>query len=138
MDVALLTTFLAPFLSAFITGGHAALEGVAERGGAAAVEHAQRLWERLRGRVAERPEAEAAALKVADRPQSSRRQRALRDQIELLLAEDPELAREVGTLWTQAQEAGVVVVASGDRSAAVGGSVSGSVIITGDDVSVEQ
>jgi hypothetical protein len=138
VEVAALTAFLAPFLASFLSAGREALTGAAERGGEAAAEHAQRLWDRLRGKVAERPDAESAAQKLAGRPSSSRRQRALSEQIEQLLAEDPELAKEIGTLFAEAQAAGVVVVASGDRSAAVGGNVSGGVIITGDNVSVEQ
>lgn len=138
MEVAALTAFLAPFLSSFLAAGRDALTDAAERGGEAALEHAQRLWERLRGRIAERPEAEQAAQKVAGRPGSARRRRALTEQLERLLAEDPQLAEEIGELFAQARAAGVVAVASGERSAAVGGSVSGSVIVTGDDVSVEQ
>lgn len=138
MDVAALTMFLAPFLAAFLKPVRAALESGAERGGAAAVEHAQGLWDRLRGKVGESADAEDAALKVADRPSSPRRRRALAQQIERILAEDPELAREIGLLWANAEAAGVVAVASGDRSAAVAGNVSGSVIVTGDDVSVER
>jgi hypothetical protein len=138
VEVAALTAFLAPFLGSFLSAGREALTGAAERGGEAAVEHAQRLWERLRGKVAEVPEAEQAAQKLAGRPGSSRRQRALSEQIEQLLADDPELADEIAKLFASAQAAGVVAVASGDRSAAVAGDVSSSVIITGDDVSVEQ
>lgn len=134
----MLTTFLAPFLAAFLKGGQSAVEAAVERGGAQALEHAQRLWDRLRGKVAERPEVEAAAEKLAGRPDSSRRQRALSSQLELLLGEEPELAQELAVLWAQAVDAGVVAVAEGDRSAAIGGDVSNSVIITGDNSSVEQ
>lgn len=138
VDVALLTTFLAPFLGAFLKAGQSAIGVAAERGGEQALEHARRLWDRLRGKVSERPEVAAAAEKVAARPGSSRRQRALSEQLELLLAEEPELAREVDALWAQAVDAGVVAVASGDRSAAVAGDVSSSVIVTGDNVSLDQ
>jgi hypothetical protein len=138
VEVAALTAFLAPFLGSFLSAGREALSDAAERGGEAAVEHARAIWERLSGKVAERPEVQQAAQKLAGRPSSSRRQRALSEQIEQLLAEDPELAQELGTLFARAREAGVVAVASGDRSAAIAGDVSGSVIITGDDVSVEQ
>jgi hypothetical protein len=138
VDIAALTGFLAPFLGSFLSAGREALTEAAERGGEAALQHARGIWERLSGKVAERPEAGEAAQKLAGRPSSSRRQRALGAQIEALLAEDPKLADELGALFAQAREAGVVAIASGDRSAAVAGDVSGSVIITGDDVSVEQ
>jgi hypothetical protein len=138
MEVAALTAFLAPFLGSFLSAGRDALAGAAEKGGVAALEHAQRLWDRLRGKIDERPEAAQAAQKLAGRPGSSRRQRALSEQIEQLLAEDPKLAEELGALFAQAQAAGVVAIATGDRSAAIAGNVSDSVIILGDDVSVEQ
>jgi len=138
VEVLALTTFLAPFLGAFLKAGQASLEAAAARGGDKAFEHAQHLWDRLRGKVAEHPGVEAAAEKLAARPGSSRRQRALSEQLESLLAGEPELAQELGALWQQAVDAGVVAVASGDRSAAVAGDVSGSVIITGDNVSVDQ
>ena len=139
MEVAALTAFLAPFLGSLLKGGQAALESAAERGGDAAFHYAGRLWERLRGKVAERPDAVKAAEKLADKPDSGLRRRALAKQLEALLAEDPQLAEEVTMLVAEARDAGVTIVtASGDRSFAAGGDVSGNVIVTGDDVSVEQ
>jgi hypothetical protein len=138
VDVAALTLFLAPFLGALLKGAQSAVEAAAEGGVTAAFEHAHGLWERLRGSVAERPETEAAARKLAGRPGSARRQRALGEQLELLLGEKPQLEEELGVLWGRAQAAGVVAVAAGDRSAAVAGSVSDSVIITGDNASVDR
>jgi hypothetical protein len=139
MEVAALTALLAPFLASFLKGGQAALESAAERGGDATVQYAGRLWARLRGKVAERPDAVKAAEKLADKPDSGLRRRALTKQLEALLAEDPQLAEELTALLGEARDAGVTIVtASGDRSYASGGDVSDSVIILGDDVSVEQ
>ena len=138
MEVAALTAFLAPFLGALLSAGREALTDAAERGGEAALEHAERLWDRLRGKIAEQPDAEQAARKLAGRPSSSRRRHALAEQLETLLAKDPELKAELGVLFEHAKAAGVVAVASGDRSAAIAGDVSNSVVILGDDASVEQ
>ena len=139
MEVAALTALLAPFLASFLKGGQAALESAAERGGDAAVQYAGRLWERLRGKVADRPDAAKAVERLADKPDSGLRRKALTKQLEALLAEDPQLAEEVAALLAQAQDAGVkIITASGDRSLAFDGDVSDSVIILGDDVSVEQ
>ena len=139
MEVAALTALLAPFLASFLKSGQAALESAAERGGDAAVQYAGRVWERLRGRVAERPDAVRAAEKLADKPDSGLRRKALSKQLEALLAEDPQLAEELATLLAEARDAGVTIVtASGDRSFASAGDVSNNVIVMGDDVSVEQ
>jgi beta-phosphoglucomutase-like phosphatase (HAD superfamily) len=139
VEVAALTALLAPFLASFLKGGQAALETAAERGGDAAVQYAGRLWDRLRGKVAETPDAVRAAEKLADKPDSGLRRKAMTKQLEALLAEDPQLAEEVAALLAQAQDAGVkIITASGDRSLAFEGDVSDSVIILGDDVSVEQ
>jgi hypothetical protein len=139
MEVAALTALLAPFLGSFLKGGQAALESAAERGGDAAVQYAQRVWERLRGRVAERPDAVKAAEKLADKPDSGLRRKALSKQLEALLADDPQLAEELAALLAEARDAGVTIVtASGDRSFASAGDVSNNVIVMGDDVSVEQ
>jgi len=57
---------------------------------------------------------------------------ALRLQLKKLLAEDEALAQELVRLLEQTRPAGQTVIASGDRSVAIGGSVSGSMIVTGD------
>jgi hypothetical protein len=128
VDVAALTSFLAPFLPSLVGG---ALEDAARRRGAEAWEHAKRLWGRLRGTVEERAGAAEAAADVAARPDDPRAVGALELQLEKVLDADPVLAADVRRLWEEAQRAGVVA-AVGDRSVAVGGDVSGSVIVTGD------
>lgn len=135
MEVAALTAFLAPFLPALMRAGESAAEAVAKRVGDEALEHARALWGRLRPKVEEKPAAAEAARKVADTPEDPRWQIALELQIEELLAEDTGLAREIASLWQQADAAGVV--AAGERSVAVRGDVSGT-IITGDSAHVDR
>jgi len=69
---------------------------------------------------------------AAAAPHNEDVQAALCLQLKKLLAEDEALAREVARLWDEAKKAGVTVVASGERSVAVGGDVISSTIITGD------
>ncbi len=135
MEVAALTAFLSPFLPALMRAGESAAEAVAKRVGDEALEHAKALWGRLRPKVEEKPAAAEAARKVADAPDDPRWQIALELQIEDLLAEDPGLAREIASLWQQAEAAGVL--AAGERSVAVRGDVSG-IIITGDSAHVDR
>ena len=58
---------------------------------------------------------------------------ALRLQLRKLLEEDTRLAGDLAAIWQKAEAANVVqVTASGERSVAVGGDVTGSTIVTGD------
>ena len=129
MDPAALTTYLAAFLPAL-------MQSVADQTGTAAFEHARRLWARLRPKVAESPAAEQAAERVAEAPDDARWRTALELQLEELLAQNPELAKELAALWADAEAAGAVSVVVGTRGVGVGGNVSGSTINTGDSASI--
>ena len=69
---------------------------------------------------------------MAGAPDAPDAQAALRLQLRKALEADPALAAEVARLWEEVKAASVTVVASGDRSVAIGGDVSDSIIITGD------
>ena len=131
MEIAALTAFLAPFLPYLLRAGERAAGEAADALGDAAWKHAQALWARLRGKVAEKPAAEEAASDVAAAPDDPRRRAALELQLEKLLTADQTLAADVERLWGEAKAAGVTI-ASGDRAVAIGGSASGAVIVTGD------
>ncbi len=122
--------FLAPYLPHLLK---AAAEESGKRLTGAAWEKAQALWERLRGK----DEVVKAAAAVVEDPADPDTEAALRLQLKKALRDDPALAAAVARLWDAAQAAGVNVTASG-RSVAVGGDVSGSVIITGDQSTVQQ
>ena len=64
-------------------------------------------------------------------PQDEDAQAALRLQLRKLLAEDKDLAREIGQQWAAAQAAGVTITASGERSVAAQ-TITGSAVVTGD------
>jgi hypothetical protein len=131
MDISALTAFLAPFLPYLLQAGQKAASDAADALGEAAWPHAQKLWARIRGKVEEKPAAQEAATDVAKAPQDERARGALELQLEKLFGEDPTLAQDVGQLWDEAQRAGVVI-ASGERAIAVGGSATGNVFVTGD------
>jgi hypothetical protein len=131
VDAAALTAFLAPFLPYLLTVGKELADDAARSFGAAAWEHAQQLWGRLRGAVEDRPATAEAARDLAAAPDDPRALTVLEVQLEKLLRSDPALARDLGERWRQG--AGVrATIASGERSVAIGGSVHGSVIHTGD------
>ncbi len=131
MDIAVLTSFLAPLLPALLRPGQQALETLSGQIGAAAAEKVRALWARLGPKVAERPGAEEAAVKVAAGEERWTGTLAL--HLEELLDADPALKAEVAALFADAvAAAGTTVIAQGDRSVAVGKSVTNSTIITGD------
>jgi hypothetical protein len=139
VEVAALTAFLAPFLPTLVKAGEKVVVRAADAVSDEAFTYAKALWERLRPKVEEKPAAQEAAEEVAARPDDDDALAALRLQLRKLLEEDQQLAGDLTRIWEEAQAANVVqVTASGDRSVAVGGDVSGSTIITGDQASPER
>jgi hypothetical protein len=135
MDVDQLIAFLSPFLAPLLFRTEEAVSNAVTGFGEAAWQQAAKLWERLRGGVEERPAAREAVQDVAAEPDSSGAKAALKWQLEKLLAADPALGEDLARLWQQGVAAGVTVTtvtASGERSVAVGGDVSGGSISTGD------
>lgn len=136
MDVATLTkevvVFLAPFLPYLLKVGEKAAEEAGKKLGNDAWEKAKALWGKLRPKVEAKPAALEATQDVAEAPDDSDAQAALRLQVKKLLTDDRSLAEEIAGLWDETRVARVTVIASGQRSVATGGDVSGSSIITGD------
>ena len=130
--------FLAPFMPYLLKAGEKAAEEMGKNLGSEAWEQAKALWSKLRPKVEAKSAALEAAQDVAAAPDDKDAQAALRLQLKKLLAADQALAKEVARLWEEAKAASVTVTASGDRSVAVGGDVSGSAIITGDQNRVER
>lgn len=128
-------TFLAPFLPYLIKAGEGAAEEagkkLGEKAGGGAWEKAKALWTKLRLKVEEKSAAKEAVLDVAAVPGDEDALATFRQQLKKLFAEDESLAKEVSEMQSEARRAGVNVAAIGDQSIAIGGSVSGSTLITG-------
>ncbi len=137
MDIAMLAkdvaALLTPFLPYLLKAGERAAEETGKKLGGDAWEKAKALWGKLRAKVETRPAAQEAVQDVADHPDDEDAQAALRLQLRKILAEDEALAAEVARLWQETEAARVTVIASGERSVAIGGDVHGSVIVTGDE-----
>jgi hypothetical protein len=131
-----LVQFLAPFLPYLVKGvklaGQEAAKALGKKVGEQSLDQAKALWEKLRPKVEARPPALEAVQDAAEHPDDEDALAALRLQLKKLLAEDEPLAQELARLLQQAQGTGRTVTASGNRSVAVGGNVTGSVIVTGD------
>lgn len=134
MDITELTRFLAPALPFLLKTGQEALTEGAEALGSDVWDAACRLWRRLWPNVRERPAGREAAEDLGRRPDDDRVVSAFEVQLEKVLDADPDLAAEVERLWRQM---GSVTAATGQGSVGIGGSVTGSVIVTGDHNAVE-
>ena len=133
MDVGLiagsLTTALVPFLPYLLKAGEKAAEETGKAVADQSLEWARSLWAKLRPKVEAKPAALEAAQDAAQTPNDEDARATLRQQFKKLLAEDQSLAEEVSR---QLEAAGINVSASGDRSVAMGGDVTGTTIVTGD------
>ena len=136
MDVTILaneiTTFLAPFLPDLVKMGGKAAEEASKKLGVDALESAKVLWGKLRPKFEDKTAAQEAVNDVIGAPKDKDAQAALRLQLKKILADDENLADEVSHLWNQVKASDVEVIAGGERSVAIGGNVSGSFIVTGD------
>ncbi|HYD68272.1 hypothetical protein [Azospirillum sp.] len=105
-------------------------DGILQQTGAkitdATLSLAKALWAKLGPRVADNPAAQAAAQEVTSNPDDEDTRAAFRLQVRKLLEADPQLAKDLQALLGQGN-----VVASGQGAVAIGGSVTGSVIVTG-------
>lgn len=139
MEIAALTAFLAPFLPTLLKAGEKAVEKAADAVSDEAFTYARALWEKLKPGVDAKPAAKEAAEEVATHPDDEDALAALRLQLRKLLEEDRGLADDLARIWQEAKAANVVqVTASGERSVAVGGDVTGSTIVTGDQAPPER
>ena len=127
-----ITTTLVPVLPYLLKAGEKAAEEAGKKIGGDTWEWTKDLWSRLRPKVEAKPAALQAANEVALAPDDPDLQATLRVQLKKLLTEDQALTQEVGEWFERAKAAGVIAIASGERSAAIGGDVGSSNIITGD------
>jgi|SRR5215207_7489362 len=138
MEIAALVAFIAPLLPVLMGAAQElAAESAVKAAGKRAWALASRMWQKLSPHVEQQPAALQAAARVAATPDDPRARGALELQLEDLLREDPALLEAITELWAEGRREGVIVVASGERSVAAGGKVEGSVIVTGDDNTIQ-
>ena len=136
MDVGALagsvTTALVPLLPYLLKAGEKAAEETGKAVAGQSWEWAKSLWTKLKPKVEAKPGALEAAQDVAHAPEDKDLHAALRVQLKKLLTEDQSLAVEVSRWLERGKTAGINVSAIGERSVAIGGSITGSTINTGD------
>jgi len=134
-DLALLSkdlvAFLAPSLPYLLMLKDKAVEGVGTKIGEDAWKYAKRLWAKLGPKVEANPFAARAAQSAATALADPDALATLRHELKQLLDADPALAGDLAALWAETKAANVTVIASGAGAVAIGGSVTGSEINTG-------
>jgi hypothetical protein len=131
LTAAAVTTFLVPVLPYLFKTGEKVAEEAGKKIAGNAWDWAKDLWGKLRPKVEAKGAALDAAKDVAQTPDNKDAQTVLRVQLTKLLTEDAALAQEVTEWLKRARAAGITVTASGERSVAIGGDVSGSIVNTG-------
>jgi hypothetical protein len=91
MDIAVLATFLAPFLPFLVKLGNKAAEAAAGKFGEDGWNKAKAVWEKLHPKVEAKEEAKLAVQQVVAKPESEARIAVLREELETLLKENPDL-----------------------------------------------
>ncbi len=133
MDVAILAielaVLLAPILADLMKMGGIAAEEASKKLG---MEVTGGLLGKLRSKIQAKPAAQEAVTDFVAAPNDEDALGALRQQLKKILDEDENLANEVSRLLEKAKASNAGAFAMGDRSVAIGGKVSGSVIVTGD------
>jgi len=129
MDIALLTTFLAPFLpflGKFLGNlGEKAAEEAAKKFGVDSWEKAKAIWSKLGPKVEAKEEAKIAVQQVAAKPESQNRQSVLQEELEALFKENPDLAAAIAKIMqsdSSAETSNVTNIAqtAGDNANVVG------------------
>jgi hypothetical protein len=123
-----ISAFLLSLLPYLLKIGDKVAEEAGKKIGGEAWDKAKALWDKLR----RKKNVEQVAQTAAALPDNQALREALREEIARALQEDSALREEIARLWGEAEAAGVTVTAIGDRSVAIGGNVSGSLIITSD------
>jgi hypothetical protein len=126
------TTALVPLLPYLLKAGEKAAEETGKTIAGQSWEWAKSLWTKLKPKVEAKPAALEAAQDAAQAPEDKDLQTALRVQLKKLLTEDQSLAEEVSRWLEQGKAAGINISVSGERNVAIGGSITGSTINTGD------
>jgi len=96
---AAITTALAPFTPFLVeigrAGGKKLVEVINEKGGDAAWDSAQKLWEKIKAHMSDNADVNGATLMVSAKPEDETRQTMLATALAAGLKEDPKLAQEL-------------------------------------------
>jgi len=133
-------TLLAHFLPRLMDAiGTEAVKTAGKKAGEAAWDRAARVWDMLRPQLEKKPEVANVLQDVAEAGDDQKEVEAILSFNPKKVMKDmpPETLAEIQDIVAEAKSEIRVTIASGDRSVAVGGDVSSSEIITGDQSSAK-
>ena len=131
---------LAPFLPRLMdAAGTEAVKTVGKKAGEATWDRAARVWDKLRPQLEKKPEVTNVLQDVAEAGDDPKEVEAVLsfNLKKVMKNMPPETLAEIRDIVAEAKSEIRVTIASGDRSAAVGGGVSNSEIITGNQSSAK-
>ncbi len=132
IEVAAVGALLAPALPYLLRSAEHAASQAATAIGDKTWEYAQRVWDKLSGRLSERPGALEAAADVAADPADEEARDVLTYQLRKLLERDAELVAEIEALMAEAAQH-VEIAVAGDRNVTMNDAVvRDTTIVTGD------
>lgn len=126
-----LVAFLAPFLPYLLKAGDTAAEEAGKNLGTEAWNLAKAVWQKLQPKIADKA-VQSTVENIAKAPNDPDAEVSFRFILKQLLADDSALAADLVRMLGEMRSAGMNVIASGNRSVAISGNISGSTIITGD------
>jgi len=125
------TLRLIPLLPYLLKRGNKAAEETAKTVAGETWDQLKDIWAKLGPKIEAKPSALEAVHDAVEFPEDEDIQAVLRMQVKKLLSQDEDLAQALARLLDNMHASGHVVT-SGNRSVAIGGSITGSSIITGD------
>lgn len=133
VEVAAVGALLAPALPYLLKSTEDVAARASEALGDAVWKHAKRLWDRLGGRLGDRPGALEDAAELAEQPDDEILKTVFTRHLGKVLEADPALAAEVEQLLAEASAAGVVSIAlQGDGNFVNTGKIADGTFILGD------
>ncbi len=132
--VQLITPFIPYLIKGSVDAGKIAVEKLGKVSIEKGLEKAEAIWDKIKNKK----DVEKAAELVIQAPNDVSAQTVLRLQIELTLTNDMKLLELIEELLKGSADEKNVVIAKGSRSVSIGGNVSGSNIITGDNNRIDK
>lgn len=101
MDIAALSALLSSFLPSLMKLGGKAVESASSKIGTDGWEMVKKIWEKLHPKLEAKDDAKIAAEQVAAKPESEARKAVFKEELETLLKENPDLAKEIAQILAE-------------------------------------
>ncbi len=133
MDIAVLSAFLVPFLPFLMKLGQKASEKAAENFGEDAWNKAKAVWSKLHPQLEAKEDMKVAAEQVATKPESEARKAVFKEELEILLKDNPDLAEAIAKILQENAPDGtpgnqIIQTVTGNQNQVIGQVTGGNVL----------